>query len=380
MATTNAWKINSGQVYSETVPAPATLFKNGPAWIHETPFLPQGWEDSSTNGAPSLMHSAMRKILSDQRSLTPTLFANVPWHLASYLWGCLGRCRKQTLHMWKLFATAYPAEFPKISQYRSMKIEGPRVTMREYLGLVKSDGLNWRVVLSLATSYARVPELVGIADIRNLVALEIAPPSHLGPSSEEVEIPMTALTDRLVRAWSELAQTAEAFSQFRVLILRHQTALSKVALRYLRALPVLQFVVVYKCDGIASAVSGGEVDGWKIAEAKQFPPETLYEFYQASCKGSSGEESGVGTPVLDFQIGQKKSPMSDGRANHAHPHSAIYLQRTALEAPGRVDPEPSTRKRKGVRVHDGQGERAHSRKAVMRSRTKDISDMLSEFF
>lgn len=82
---------NTGLVYTEKMMAPAVGFTKGPSWVHESPFLPIGWEEGSPFGAPSLKHLAMRKTLRDQRNLTPELFANVPWHIASYLWECLGR-------------------------------------------------------------------------------------------------------------------------------------------------------------------------------------------------------------------------------------------------------------------------------------------------
>lgn len=65
--------------------------KKGPLWVHESPFLTLGWEETSESGAPSLKHSAMRQTLSDQRMLAPDLFTNVPWEVARYLWDCLGR-------------------------------------------------------------------------------------------------------------------------------------------------------------------------------------------------------------------------------------------------------------------------------------------------
>lgn len=61
----------------------------GPAWVHENPYLTIGWEETSESGAPSLKHSAMRQVLSDQSMLTPELFANIPWLVARYLWECL---------------------------------------------------------------------------------------------------------------------------------------------------------------------------------------------------------------------------------------------------------------------------------------------------
>lgn len=293
---------------------------------------------------------------------------------------CNAYSKKQSLHMWKLLATLHPAQFREVEQYRSMKIEGPKLSMREYLGLTKSENMSWRVVLTLAESYARVPELVGISEIKNLVALDISTPAKTG-TLPETDIQMTALTDRIVRAWSELAQTAGAFTQLRVLILRYQMDLSKVALHYLRDLPNLQLVVAFGCPGIASALSKNDIDGWTIAEVKRSPPDTLHEIYEAGCTASNDEDSTFGKPpVLDFQIG-KMMPKVQGRVNNPHSHSAIYLQ-PRDNAPRRVDPEPNTRKRKEVGYIGDQREQPPLRKgkAIMKDRTKDIGDSLSDFF
>lgn len=83
--------ISSGQVYNEIGSAPRRTFVNGPSWVHESPYLPHGWEELSAKGAPSLKHIAMKKVLDDQRVLSASLFGMLPWHIASYLWDCLGR-------------------------------------------------------------------------------------------------------------------------------------------------------------------------------------------------------------------------------------------------------------------------------------------------
>ena len=81
---------NNGLVYTETEMAPAVGFSNGPSWVHESPFLPQSrLNNRSSLGAPTLKHLAVKRMLSDQRDLTPALFSNVPWRLASYLWDFL---------------------------------------------------------------------------------------------------------------------------------------------------------------------------------------------------------------------------------------------------------------------------------------------------
>lgn len=83
---------SSGQVFTESTTVPALALSRGPSWVHESPYLTIGWEDTNDEmGSPSLKHSAMKRILSDQRVLTPELFATIPWHIAEYLWDCLGR-------------------------------------------------------------------------------------------------------------------------------------------------------------------------------------------------------------------------------------------------------------------------------------------------
>jgi hypothetical protein len=82
---------DTGQVYIETVSAPAVALSNGPAWVHESPYLPRGFEEGSVFEASPLRHIAMRKLLLDQRNLTPSLFTNVPWSIASDIWAFLGR-------------------------------------------------------------------------------------------------------------------------------------------------------------------------------------------------------------------------------------------------------------------------------------------------
>ncbi|KAL6234677.1 hypothetical protein BDW75DRAFT_159430 [Aspergillus navahoensis] len=274
--------------------------------------------------------------------------------------------KRQTLHMWKLLATVYPTQLAEVKQYYSIKIEGPKLALKEYLGLTKSDSLSWGVVLTLATSYARVPEIVGISEIRNLCALDVATPAKSDTLPEDTELHLTALTDRIVRAWSELAQTGEAFSHLRVLILQHQTGLSKMALHYLRSFPNLQSVVAFGCPGIESALSGGDMDGWAVTEVKRFAPATLYEYYKASRKAAGGDSMPAESPVLDFQIGELKKFHGLIRA----PYSAMYLQRTG-------GAKLTTRKRKGAL--EGPREQLRKGKAVMKDRTQDIGDVLNSF-
>lgn len=372
----------TGQVYSEKTSAPAVAYSKGPSWVHETPFLTRGWEETNEVGAPSLKHSAMKQVLSDQRNLTPQLFVNIPWPIANYLWDCLGRSRKRTFYMWKLFATAYPVEFRQISQYRSMKIEGPRLAMRDYLELVKSDSMKWQVVLTLATSFARVPELVEISSIRNLVALEVATPPHVGAPTSHTETPVTALNDRIIRSWRELVQTSGAFAHLRALKLCYQD-LSGVVLRHLCAFPSLRIIVAYGCPGIHSMfTNGSERDGWESRPVQEGQPPALYELYQTSFADMGVEPSALDreSPILDFQVGQTNQTLKRVSKNA----QTLYLYRTtaAIRTPAeQSEPRiPTKRPRGEVSAPGERQERPAPKRAVMRNRpTKDLGEILGNF-
>lgn len=61
-------------------------FKKGAHWLHASPYLPPDWETTSSVGASSLKHSAMRVFMSDQSILLPEHFEIIPWHIAKYIW------------------------------------------------------------------------------------------------------------------------------------------------------------------------------------------------------------------------------------------------------------------------------------------------------
>ncbi|RLL95742.1 hypothetical protein CFD26_103683 [Aspergillus turcosus] len=324
----------SGQVYEEQAMAPSLSFSMGPSWVHESPFRTTERDARHQRGSPSLKECAMEGLLSDQRDLTPELFRHIPWRIASSLWDYLGRRHRRTLYMWKLYATAYPAEFRGVAKYRSMKVSWPQMTLREYWSVVKSDSLSWRAVLTLTPSFARAPELVEIANIKNLVALEIGRPLHLMPMPDNSEPHVAGLNDRIARTWSELAESSGAFTHLRVLRLYCQPDLSPVGIRYLSALPGLCLIIAHGCPALNSFLKGESLaeDGWEVTTTPQFTgkscnqmegsePRTLYECYQTSFDASSERhaiEEGIldrGSPVLNFRIVPEVPRVSTFRAS-----------------------------------------------------------------
>lgn len=286
--------------------------------------------------------------------------------------------------MWKAFCTAYPTEFRKVSKYCEMVVDPPKMPMREYLSLVRSDACRWVVGLTVCTEYARTPELVEIAHVENIVALEISTPSQtrLALGDEDVEI--TALSDRIVRAWSELAETSGAFKHLRALRLYGQQNLSGIIFQYFNAFPSLRVCVVAHCSGITSrsAMELAQTHGWQVEMKGEL--SELYECPAARSSRKSGTAVGwdgdpknmvppsvpQDTPVLDFKIGlRRESARSDS-------------QRVVF---WREEPESGTgvkrRKDSDAAVDDrGMEPRKRSKKPVIKdARTNDLAGLLAEF-
>lgn len=273
--------------------------------------------------------------------------------------------------MWKLFVTVYPRQFRERSLYRSMKIEGPKMPMRDYLGLVKSETLSWRLVLTVAAEFARVPELVEITILRNLVALEIISPPRVKALPDDTEVSMTTLNDRVIRTWSELAQSSGAFAHLRILRLHHQKDLSAVALRYMKAFPSLRFMVIHNCPGLTSNFSDDctDADGWEIADIPELVESTsLYNCYTVVKDLEEKDPSTMSEdiPVLDFQLGQTTHRVD--RRSRIRSQPILCLRRGSSETD---TPQPVSKK---VKLD----EKNPSRRAVMKERGGDLGGMLGE--
>ncbi|KAL1854181.1 hypothetical protein Plec18167_000099 [Paecilomyces lecythidis] len=378
----------TGQTYAERLLAPPVSFSNGPSWVHESPYLYKDFEEKSPVGVSRLKELAMKRVLSDQRNLTPELFAHVPWDIAHEMWQCLGRSGKQTMYMWKLFATAYQAEFRKVSQYRSMKIGFPMMPVQDYLGLVNDDGLNWGVTLFLSTIYARTPDLVGISRIKNLVALDVSTPLHPSFDTPDETLTAVALNDRIIRTWCELVRNSCAFRSLRVLRLTHQDDVSETLFEYLAVFPCLRMLIVQDCKslGNGSSKAFAERYGWEV---RSEPPgqledyqemedsDSIYRLYQETIALTDQEANpgardlAVDTLILDFEIGIKR------KCNKSQP--IVFLRRPADQP--RIA-ESVMRKRKLTGSEGGcvSYNSTKSRKPIMKERGKqDITGMLAEF-
>lgn len=250
--------------------------------------------------------------------------------------------------------------------------------MQDYLSMAKSEGLHWRVVLSLGATFVTVTELVDIANLPNLVALEIcsSPGSISGPrdpSNPDLEV--AGLEDRIVRTWSELAQSKGAFAHLRVLRLSYQKCLTKRVLDYLAQLPALEFLITSECDRI-SCHARRDMHDWEVSASTALKTKELYECYQNSLAGDvSGKPTTIDCerPVLDFQIGNGTDQMPFKLASHRE--EMLLLRRVKTEA------GPATKRLKRTKPLDEAFQKpAGPRKPVMKDRrVKDLSETLGDF-
>ncbi|KAJ5122597.1 hypothetical protein N7448_003731 [Penicillium atrosanguineum] len=271
-------------------PGPQTTFGRGPHWLHESPFLPPLWETTQDVGAPSLKHSAMKCILSDQSLLKREHFAHVPWPLAKYLWECLGKCQKQTMHMWKIMADTYPQQFHKTSPEYCLRIDSPKEPVKCYIDLLNSDIGSWQAMLAISSTHATTADLVAIGNLKNLVAMDIYPTNRI-PKPEDIDEGRgQGLDDRILRTWLEVAETTGSLQQLRFLRLVNQPRVTIQALELLAKLPNLQHVALMGCSTFQKIVHSDRDHFGEWLASRSLPyPQPLPEDESKSClvmKGS----------------------------------------------------------------------------------------------
>jgi hypothetical protein len=291
--------------------------------------------------------------------------------------------------MWKLFNTAYPANFSKVAPYYPMLIEYPKMPVRNYLGLIQNDALHWGVTLTLMTGFARTPELVDIANVKNICGLELSTAGGSSVILSEADVQIAALSDRIVRAWSELARTAGAFQHLRVLRLSGQQGLSEAIFSYFRFFPSLRVVGVADCGELVTEAAKelAAMYGWEIKSKQRRRRrdgeaegsgslDTLFKCYQENMSRDDDGSMKPGTslqpdlPVLDCQIGP-------GCGQRRQSGMTVFV-RDRID-PGMVDPAVQKRRRTSPVPNHEADQQAKVRKPVLRNIPgKDLMGLLAE--
>jgi hypothetical protein len=278
--------------------------------------------------------------------------------------------------MWKLFATAYPQEFREVSQHYPFRLgSSKKMSIRDYLLLVTSSSLSWATVLSISTEYIGISELVEIATVTNLMALDITSPPR--PSVNCDSSSAVSLTDRVVRSWGESALAGGAFRHLRILMLRSQTEVTKDIFPFLDCFPSLVVLAVKGCSELTgkSIKHVASRHGWEIRQIDA-AKKTIYQYisghFLTADFGSETKRLGVDKlPLLEFSL-----ESADAQQPEQQEHIWFYKQKSG------PDVVSNSGKRKNV-VTSGQvlsNARIAKRKLISKTREKkDITGLLAEF-
>ncbi|KAM5440377.1 hypothetical protein McanMca71_003858 [Microsporum canis] len=369
----------SGQVYSEEVirVAPSARKLRGFAWVHESPFLPRGWEAHSPVGAHSLKHMAMRAVLADQRSLTSMHFKGVPWSIAEYLWGCIRRSKRTSLYLWKIFAETYPTKFNQIAPRYLLKLSSQQMPVSNYLKLLSSKTLSWLAIVSISTEFFEPHEFLEIANVPNIFGLEIRSWPIL--TDNGYTSPAT-ISDRIVRGWSEMALAGRAFGQLRILVLRLQSAMTEHMFTYLEAFPLLRVFIMQACPRLYSkeARELAEQHGWESTTVN-YPDSSLYRIImnmesdlRASSEGSSFMLHT--SPVVEFSLLRRNLMSLDSE------DQILFRKKLRRRGSHLVPQKDVTGNQQIVRAGEPAKPKKKEKKPVVKeNRKKEVEDLLAEF-
>jgi hypothetical protein len=182
--------------------------------------------------------------------------------------------------MWKILTMRYSEHFPQISPSYCLRTRSPRIPLKEYIDIIRSDDCHWRAALSLSTAYASVSDLVDIGDLKNLVALEIngrISDQNMSANMEPIE--RTELNDGIVRSWVDVTQSTGSLENLQVLRIYQQNSLTHHIFWMLEKLPRLKLVVIYHCEKFTQEFShpkartknGVQVAGWNAQRYDWLP-------------------------------------------------------------------------------------------------------------
>ncbi|EGE01961.1 CBS domain-containing protein [Trichophyton equinum CBS 127.97] len=369
----------SGQVYTQEVirVAPSSRRRRGFAWVHDSPLLPAGWEAYSPVGAHSLKHMAMRAVLSDQRTLSTAHFKGVPWSVARYLWDCVCRSKRTSLYLWKIFATAYPAEFNQISHRYLLKPSSKQMAVTNYLKLLTSASVNWTAVVSLSVEFFEPHEFLEVANVRNLIGLEMCTQPKRTEFGYEATV---SISDRVIKGWSEQALTGQAFEHLRILVLRLQTSLTEHVFAYLNAFPTLSAFIMQGCPRLYSkeAREMAERHGW-VPFVVHYSDHSLYKIIvdmDSELESQSQEYRPMcinSLPVVDFSLYCRNS-------KSLHSEEQILFRRKY-----RATDHLSLQEKKAQKTHNGSDmapskpDLKQNKRVVRESCKKDMKGLLDQF-
>ena len=276
--------------------------------------------------------------------------------------------------MWKILSTVYPQEFGQIEGHYSFKPTSKALPTGDYFKLLTSDSSRWLTVLDLSTSFVdSLPDLVGIVEITNLVALKITSPPK---AAKNLDASTVTLTDRIMRTWSELAHENQAFRQLTILAVSHQPELTEQIFTYLGSFEALGLFLVQACPRFAQKNTRelAKAHGWEVC-IKNSSDESLYTYVKRLLDEKAQENRDNPTeialrPILEF------SPSSAKREKTTENYTIVFKRKRRVPAlQKRPDQKRETTKnRAAIRVSKPE------RKPVLKAnKKKDMRALLGQF-
>ncbi|KAJ5172106.1 hypothetical protein N7492_004699 [Penicillium capsulatum] len=382
---------------------PQNSFGRGAHWLHESPFLPVGWETTNASGTASLKHTAMRVLMKDQSLLRSEMFENVPWLVAKFIWEKVYECKKRTLWLWKIFAISYPQFCHEAPTYTLMACR-PKQPLNQYLELMNNKDCAWGAVLIVDPGITDVSGLVAIANIKNLMGLEISAHNRGRLYAEYQDAHQGNLEESVARSWMDMVPNG-CLQHLRILRLAHQHRITPNILWMLRKLPALELIVMYDCPNITQdgpksrppeskrrkreiqSSHGLRIHGWRGFSLDRVPMEiytegslrplgSLLEMCRADVRESAGSlssptdhdqpkscTSSAKLPFMSFEL-RENEKYCDYFALESE-HRSIYVFRR--------DNQPSLTRAPAAEAAPG------NRQKRRKGDPRDLSDVLGEF-
>ncbi|EFE43932.1 hypothetical protein TRV_01255 [Trichophyton verrucosum HKI 0517] len=285
--------------------------------------------------------------------------------------------KRTSLYLWKILATAYPAEFNQISHRYLLKPTSKKMAVANYLKLLTSVSVDWTAVVSLSVELFEPHEFLAVAKVRNLIGLEIRTQPKRTAFGYEATV---SISDRVIKGWSEQALTGQAFEHLRILVLRLQTSLTEHMFAYLNAFSTLKAFIIQGCPRLCSkeARELAEQHGWEPVVVR-YSDHSLYRTIvdMGSQLDSQTQDSRLtcidSLPVVDFSL-HCRNPKS------LYPEEQILFRRK-YQAPDHL----SLQDQKAQKTHNdsdmapSKPDLKQNKRVVRESCTKDMKDLLDQF-
>ena len=177
-------------------------------------------------------------------------------------------CSKlDSLHAWRVFATAYPRESDASLVQREQSIVRPNMGLADYVKPITSTSHHWLTFLTLSDITCSRSDLIQLSQLVNLGVLTIG---------KNVRTPDGNFDDSVIRSWSRSASASESFSMLRVFNCRMQQDITARCFEYLATIPSLAFFNLEECNIGPRDKSTAQRLGWKYRTQQELTKTLIH--------------------------------------------------------------------------------------------------------